>query len=145
MTVTRHVSDRNVAGSIVYTASVPDLRGGAGAPTYSASKVGAINLVRMAAQTFTGTSIKVNAVCPGLIETEMARFIYEGAKSRGKVAEVIRLNPLHSGCHPPKIAVAIAVLGSNAASCVNGQAPVVDGGLSPSHPLPCLPHAPTQS
>ena len=139
----RYMLDHNVAGSIVCPASVAGLRAGAGGPAYSASKAGVINLVQMAAQTFTGTGIRVNAVCPGLIETEMTRFIYDGAKARGKDAEIGRLNPLQRGGHPDEIAEAIAFLASDASSYVNGQALVVDGGLSSSHPVPRLPQPPS--
>src|SRR4051794_29865307 len=54
-------------GAIVCTASVAGIRSGAGGPAYSASKAGVINLVTTAAQQLTGTNVRVNAICPGLI------------------------------------------------------------------------------
>ena len=56
-------------GSIICTASVAGLRSGAGGAAYSASKAGVINLVQTAAQQLSGSGVRVNAICPGLIET----------------------------------------------------------------------------
>ena len=64
-------------GSIICTASVAGLRSGAGGAAYSASKAGLINLVKVAATQLAGSNVRVNAICPGLIETGMTRDIYE--------------------------------------------------------------------
>src|ERR1700733_1053695 len=64
-------------GSIICTASVAGLRAGAGPVPYSASKAGVINLVQTCAQQLAGTGVRVNAICPGLIETGMTKVIYE--------------------------------------------------------------------
>ena len=65
------VSKARGGGSIICTASVAGLRSGAGGAAYSAAKAGVINLVQTAAQQLSGTGIRVNAICPGLIETGM--------------------------------------------------------------------------
>jgi NAD(P)-dependent dehydrogenase (short-subunit alcohol dehydrogenase family) len=121
-------------GSIVCTASVAGLRSGAGGAAYSASKAGVINLVQNAAQQLTGTGVRVNAICPGLIETGMTQSIYDAARQRGVENRIGELNPLKRGGEPIEIARAALFLASDEASYVNGQALVVDGGLSSSHP-----------
>ncbi len=121
-------------GSIICTASVAGLRSGAGGAAYSASKAGVINLVQTAAQQLSGTGIRVNAICPGLIETGMTAGIYEMARSAGQEQRIGELNPLKRGGEPKEIARAALFLASSESSYVNGAALVVDGGLSSSHP-----------
>jgi NAD(P)-dependent dehydrogenase (short-subunit alcohol dehydrogenase family) len=121
-------------GSIICTASVAGLRAGAGGAAYSASKAGVINLVQSAAQQLTGSGIRVNAICPGLIETGMTKPIYELARASGQEERLGELNPLQRGGEPDEIAQAALFLASDESSYVNGTALVVDGGLSSSHP-----------
>jgi len=121
-------------GSIVCTASVAGLRSGAGGAAYSASKAGVINLVQTAAQQLGGSGIRVNALCPGLIETGMTKPIYEMARASGQEGRIGELNPLRRGGQPGEIAQAALFLASDESSSVNGAALVVDGGLSSSHP-----------
>jgi NAD(P)-dependent dehydrogenase (short-subunit alcohol dehydrogenase family) len=125
----------NGKGAIICTASVAGLRSGAGGIPYSASKAGVINLVQTTAQQLTGTGIRVNAICPGLIETGMTQPIFDRARERGTIDKVGQLNPLQRGGIPEEIAGAALFLASDDASYVNGQAIVVDGGLSSSHPV----------
>jgi NAD(P)-dependent dehydrogenase (short-subunit alcohol dehydrogenase family) len=129
-----HIKARG-GGSIICTASVAGLRSGAGGAAYSASKAGLINLVKVAATQLAGSNVRVNAICPGLIETGMTREIYDYARSSGKEQRLGRLNPLKRGGEPEEIATVALFLASDAASYVNGQAIVVDGGLSASHPF----------
>jgi len=121
-------------GSIVCTASVAGIRAGAGGPAYSASKAGVISLVEVAATQLCGANIRVNAICPGLIETGMTRPLYDMARAGGKEALIGHLNPLKRGGVPDEIARAALFLASDESSYVNGHALVVDGGLSCSHP-----------
>ncbi|HEY0446709.1 MAG TPA: SDR family oxidoreductase [Allosphingosinicella sp.] len=121
-------------GSIVCTASVAGLRAGAGGPAYSASKAGVINLVSIAATQLAGANIRVNAICPGLIETGMTQPVYEWARSSGKEDRIGHLNPLKRGGEPIEVANAALFLASDESSYVNGHALVVDGGLSSSLP-----------
>ena len=121
-------------GSIICTASVAGLRSGAGGAAYSAAKAGVINLVTTAAQQLYGTNIRVNAICPGLIETGMTEILYQMARDAGRADRIGDLNPLRRGGEPIEIAHAALFLASDESSYVNGQALVVDGGLSSSHP-----------
>jgi NAD(P)-dependent dehydrogenase (short-subunit alcohol dehydrogenase family) len=88
-------------GSIICTASVAGLRSGAGGLPYSASKAGVINLVQTTANRFAGTGIRVNAICPGLIETGMTRLLFEAARARGTEGRIGQLNPLRPPPAPP--------------------------------------------
>jgi NAD(P)-dependent dehydrogenase (short-subunit alcohol dehydrogenase family) len=126
---------RRGGGSIICTASVAGLRAGAGGAAYSASKAGVINLVQTAAQQLSGTGVRVNAICPGLIETGMTQPMYDMARESGQEARIGELNPLKRGGEPGEIANAALFLASDEASYVNGHALVVDGGLSSSHPM----------
>jgi NAD(P)-dependent dehydrogenase (short-subunit alcohol dehydrogenase family) len=122
-------------GSIICTASVAGLRAGAGGAAYSASKAGVINLVQNAAQQFSGSGVRVNAICPGLIETGMTQGIYDMARGAGKQEMIGQLNPLRRGGEPSEIAQVALFLASDESSYVNGHALVADGGLSVSHPF----------
>jgi NAD(P)-dependent dehydrogenase (short-subunit alcohol dehydrogenase family) len=129
-----HMKERG-GGSIVCTASVAGLRAGAGGAAYSASKAGLINLVKVAATQLAGSNVRVNAICPGLIETGMTKELYDWARSTGKEGRIGRLNPMRRGGEPEEIASVALFLASDAANYVNGQAIAVDGGLSASHPF----------
>lgn len=122
-------------GSIIATASVAGLRSGAGGPAYTASKAAVINLVRIGAQQLSGSNIRVNAICPGLIETGMTEFVYDRARAKGQEDKLGHLNPLKRGGQPIEIANAALFLASEESSYVNGHALVVDGGLSSTHPV----------
>jgi len=122
-------------GSIICTASVAGLRAGAGGPAYSASKAGVIRLVQVAATQLCGANIRVNAICPGLIETGMTQGLFERARAVGKEDMIGHLNPMKRGGVPDEIAHAALFLASDDSSYVNGHALVVDGGLSSSHPF----------
>jgi NAD(P)-dependent dehydrogenase (short-subunit alcohol dehydrogenase family) len=126
---------RHQRGSIICTASVAGLRSGAGCMPYSASKAGVISLVQTAANQLSGTGVRINAICPGLIETGMTRPIFEEARARGSESKIGQLNPLRRAGGPEEIAQVALFLASDAASYVNGQAIAVDGGLSSSHPI----------
>ncbi len=122
-------------GSILCTASVAGIRSGAGCPAYSASKAGVINLVMTAAQQLSATGVRVNAICPGLIQTGMTQRAFDYAADKGVMDKVGRLNPLRRAGQPDEIASMALFLASDEASYVNGQAIAVDGGLSSSHPV----------
>lgn len=134
----RHGAPHMVAqghGSIVCTASVAGLRANAGGAPYSASKAGVINLVQTTANSLSGTGVRVNAICPGLIETGMTKPLFDYARARGSESNIGQLNPLGRYGLPHEIAAAAVFLASEDASYVNGQAIAVDGGLSSTHPF----------
>lgn len=122
------------SGSIICTASVAGLRAGAGGSPYSASKAGVISLVQTTAWQLSGTGIRINAICPGLIETAMTERIFVQARERGTEHKVGQYNPLRRAGATVEIAQMALFLASEDASYVNGQALPVDGGLSSSHP-----------
>jgi NAD(P)-dependent dehydrogenase (short-subunit alcohol dehydrogenase family) len=122
-------------GSIICTASVAGLRSGAGGSPYSASKAGVISLVQTTAYQLSGTNVRINAICPGLIETGMTRPIFDHARARGTDHKIGQLNPLRRPGAPIEIASMALFLASDEASYVNGQAFAVDGALSSSHPI----------
>lgn len=123
------------SGSIIATASVAGLRSNAGSSDYSASKSAVISLAQTLSYQLAGTGIRVNAICPGVIETGMTAVMYEAARSRGTEKKIGQLNPLRRGAHADEVARVALFLGSDEASYVNGQAWAVDGGLSAGHPF----------
>ncbi|HEY1707727.1 MAG TPA: SDR family oxidoreductase, partial [Rhizomicrobium sp.] len=125
----------NKKGSIVCTASVAGIRSGAGGGPYSASKAGVINLTTTAANYLSGTNVRVNAICPGIIETGMTKPIFDYAKQRGTADRIGQLNPLKRYGVPDEIAYMALFLASDEASYVNGQHIAVDGGLTSSMPV----------
>ena len=122
-------------GSIVCTASVAGLRANAGGHPYSASKAGVISLVQTTASSLSGTGVRINAICPGLIETGMTKPIFDYAAGRGTTQKLGQINPMHRHGNPEEIAAMALFLASDDASYVNGQAMAVDGGLSSTHPF----------
>lgn len=123
------------SGSIICTASVAGLRANAGGNPYSASKAGVVSLVQTSAASLTGTGVRVNAICPGLIETGMTKPIFERARERGTEEKIGQINPLQRSGQPHEIAAMALFLASDDASYVNGHAFPVDGGLSSSLPF----------
>ena len=123
------------SGAIVCTASVAGLRANAGPSAYSASKAGVVSLVQTVANELSGTGVRINAICPGLIETGMTRPIFEHARGRGTEDRIGQLNPTRRHGVPDEIANMALFLVSDDASYVNGQAFAVDGGLSSTHPF----------
>src|SRR5581483_10112370 len=78
----------NRAGSIVCTASIAGVNASGATPPYSVSKAGVISLVKDAANFLADTGIRVNAICPGIIETGMTKFMFDRAKARGTNAKI---------------------------------------------------------
>lgn len=123
-------------GAIVNTASVAGIRSGAGGNAYSASKAGVINLTMTAACDLGEYNVRVNAVCPGLIETGMTRRVFDAARAADKEHKLGSRCELRRYGRPEEVAAAIAFLGSDDASYITGQILPVDGGNTASLNLP---------
>lgn len=136
---TKHVAAHMQArgqGSIVNTASVAGVRAGAGGNAYSASKAALINFTQTSACDLGGYNVRVNAVCPGLIETNMTKPVFDYARETGKEAKLGYRCELRRYGRAEEVARAILFLASDEASYITGQALPVDGGNTASLNLP---------
>lgn len=133
-----HFRERQ-AGKIVNIASIAGRHGGAGLAAYSASKAGAISLTQSLAASLGGSNINVNAICPGLLWTDMWRKL-EGMFRRDASQAVVEERasfdafiasncPLKREQTPEDIGNAVAFLVSDLAKNITGQALNVDGGI----------------
>ena len=114
------------AGAIVNTSSGAGVKGFAGQAAYCAAKFGVVGLTKAAALDYAKANIRVNAVCPGIIETPMMdRF--SGGTPEGR-ARVIAQEPVGRMGKPEEIAAAVVWLCSEAAAFVVGHAMIIDGG-----------------
>ena len=123
-------------GAIVNVASISGLRGDRGLAAYNAAKAGVINLTRTAALELAPAAIRVNAVCPGLVDTPALR---RALGRRPEREEALRgAVPVGRLGRPEEIARAILFLASDEASYITGTTLVVDGGLSAWTGIPDL-------
>lgn len=114
-------------GTIVNTASVAGLVGFMGLPAYVASKHGVVGLTKTAALEYAKQGIRVNAVCPGAIQTPMVERLFN---AQPQIAEgFTAMEPVGRIGKPEEIAEAVVWLCSDAASFVTGHSMTVDGGL----------------
>ncbi len=112
------------SGSIINITSVVALTGNAGQSAYVASKAGVIGLTKSLAQEFGSRSIRVNAIAPGFIETEMTASLTDELK-----AQYLSRVPLRRFGTADEVARVAVFLGSDAAAYMTGQTLAVDGGL----------------
>ena len=120
--------ERQGSGAIVNNASVGALTGNPGIGSYIASKHGVVGLTRTAALEYIKKGIRVNAVNPGLIDTQVARDVVNGNEQA--YAEIAKHVPIGRAGRPEEIASAVLWLCSPGASYVVGHALTVDGGMT---------------
>lgn len=116
-------------GSIVLTASQLGFVGAERFAAYAASKGGVLNLARALALDHARDNIRVNALCPGAVETPLLLDQFQGQDGpQGSLADLVALHPIGRLGQPEEIAAAALFLASDEASFVTGSALVVDGG-----------------
>src|SRR5947207_3045872 len=120
--------ERQGEGAIVNNASVGALTGNPGIGSYIASKHGVVGLTRTAALEYVKRGIRVNAVNPGLIDTQIARDVVAGDEQA--YAEIERQVPIGRAGRPEEVASTVLWLCSSGASYVVGHALTVDGGMT---------------
>lgn len=125
-------------GALLYTASTSGLVGSSFSPVYSMAKFGVVGFVRSLAKRLAPEKIRVNAVCPGPIDTPMLRVFVarpDQQRTTGQDKEALvqqrgRQNPMGRTGRPEEVAAAALFLISDEASFVSGAALPVDGGAT---------------
>ncbi|MCL6627470.1 3-oxoacyl-[acyl-carrier-protein] reductase [Alicyclobacillus shizuokensis] len=112
-------------GRIINVTSVVGMVGNAGQANYASAKAGLIGLTKSAARELAGRGITVNAVAPGLVETDMTTALPGQAKEH-----MLQQIPLGRIGRPEDVAAAVAFLASDAAAYITGQVIAVDGGMA---------------
>lgn len=113
------------SGKIINISSVSGIRGNAGQSNYSASKAGLIGLTKSVAKELASRGINVNAVAPGLIDTDMTRALSDDAKKQ--LAASIPMGKIGS---PSDVAKLVLFLAGEGSDYITGQVISVDGGLA---------------
>ncbi len=119
------------SGAIVNIASVAGIASSPALSAYGAAKAGLISMTRTAAAEWGHAGVRVNAVAPGWIKTELNRFAWEDDEAAKSLVERAALSRWGE---PPEIAEVVAFLASDRASYITGQTIVVDGGLTSAAP-----------
>jgi NAD(P)-dependent dehydrogenase (short-subunit alcohol dehydrogenase family) len=114
-------------GAIVNTASVAGLIGSPGLSAYNAAKHGVVGLTRNAALEFSAYGVRVNCICPGVIETPLVMNMFGEMEGARKMLD--QMHPMGRMGQPQEIAKAVTFLASDDASFITGHALAIDGGM----------------
>lgn len=114
------------SGSIINMSSIIGIKGNAGQSSYAASKAGIIGFTKSIAQELGSRNIRVNAVAPGFVETDMTHYLKEGTGAQGYIEKI----PLGRFGTPEDIANVTLFLASNLSGYVTGQTISACGGLN---------------
>ena len=117
-------------GNILFISSIFGVIGGAQRAAYVASKGGLISLARGMALDYAPLGVRVNALCPAYIETDMNRQLLIDLRQRGEIEAIIKRHPLGSLGQPADVAHAAVYLASDEARWITGVALPIDGGMS---------------
>ncbi|MDE7063129.1 MAG: SDR family oxidoreductase, partial [Lachnospiraceae bacterium] len=113
------------SGRIINISSVSGIMGNAGQANYSAAKAGVIGLTKSVARELASRGVTVNAVAPGMIETDMTQALSDSVRE-----QLIGQIPLGRAGRTEDIAAAVAFLASEEAAYITGQVIAVDGGMT---------------
>jgi NAD(P)-dependent dehydrogenase (short-subunit alcohol dehydrogenase family) len=125
-------------GSIINTASIAGLMGSPHIAVYSASKHAVVGLTKSTAWECTGTGVRINCVCPGLIESRMLSAIFQGrfgGNAPPPMEKIVERIPARRLGQASEVASIVAFLASDEASYVSGSAYTVDGGRTAARSL----------
>lgn len=121
----------NGGGAIVNTSSVSGLGGDKNMTPYNSTKHGVVGLTRSAALEFSGEGVRVNAVCPGVIETPMVKQLQDTAPE--DLEQMVIGRPMNRLGRPEEVASAVVWLCSDDASFITGHPLAIDGGVTALH------------
>lgn len=116
------------AGSIINVSSLAGLKGFAGSSGYAATKYGVVGITKAAALEYATQGIRVNAVCPAVVESEMADRVFFTDRDEEFHAEIKASHPMNRIGKPEEVANAILWMASDEASFITGTTLNIDGG-----------------
>ncbi|EMY78086.1 KR domain protein [Leptospira weilii serovar Ranarum str. ICFT] len=118
-------------GAVVNVSSISGINGVVGINPYAAAKHGVVGLTKSAALEYAKKNIRVNAICPGAVKTEILDELFHLAKDPAEAEQqLVKLHPLHRIATPEEIAKTVVWLCGEDSSFITGTAIPVDGGYS---------------
>ncbi|MBD2863943.1 SDR family NAD(P)-dependent oxidoreductase [Paenibacillus oceani] len=124
------VMERQGSGSIINTASTAGIRSEHSVAAYSASKHAVVGLTKSAALEYVKKGIRVNAICPGGVQTALTASVPKMLEQSGYVPEEVSNMRMGRYAQPEEMAEAVAFLASDKASYMTGSIMTIDGGLT---------------